>query len=116
VALLAFTDNEPPFAARQARPGTNYLPVSLEPDVLRRVEAMVTAVRERERRRSCSPTTGGRTWWQRPSALFRQFAHAVIDRGRTSTMGTARMSSRGWRSTAANRSCTTRATSSTTTR
>src|ERR671910_3160390 len=46
VALLAFTDNEPPFAARPGRPGTNYLPVSLEPDVLRRVEAVVTAVRE----------------------------------------------------------------------
>src|ERR671910_1050385 len=46
VALLAFTDNEPPFAARPDRPGTNYLPVSLEPDVLRRVEAAVTAARE----------------------------------------------------------------------
>src|SRR5918997_4555304 len=30
VALLAFTDNEPPFAAGPERPGTNYLPVSLE--------------------------------------------------------------------------------------
>src|SRR5215212_10473184 len=38
VALLAFTDNEPPFAAGTNRPGTNYLPVSLRPDVLKRVE------------------------------------------------------------------------------
>src|ERR671916_2179660 len=38
VALLAFTDNEPPFAAGIDRPGTNYLPVSLKPEVLRRGE------------------------------------------------------------------------------
>ena len=31
VALVAFTDNEPPFAAGPGKPGTNYLPVSLEP-------------------------------------------------------------------------------------
>src|ERR687893_2447184 len=43
VALLALTDNESPFAARAGRPGTNYLPVSLEPDVLGRVEAEGTA-------------------------------------------------------------------------
>jgi len=38
VALLAFTDNEPPFAAESDHPGTNYLPVSMEPDGLGRVE------------------------------------------------------------------------------
>src|SRR5215210_4408469 len=47
VALLAFTDNEPPFAAGTNRPGTNYLPVSLQPDVLRRVEGALSAVRAR---------------------------------------------------------------------
>src|SRR3712207_6618254 len=41
VALLAFTNNEPPFAACTDRPGTNYLPVSLDPSVLRRVERAV---------------------------------------------------------------------------
>src|SRR5919202_1012236 len=46
VALLAFTDNEPPFAAGTDCPGTNYLPVSLEPEVLHRVEATVTGARE----------------------------------------------------------------------
>src|ERR687893_1401826 len=35
VALVAFTDNEPPFAARPDKPGTNYLPVSVESEVLR---------------------------------------------------------------------------------
>src|SRR5215207_8984391 len=46
VALLAFTDNEPPFAAGPDRPGTNYLPVSLEPEVLRRVEVAIATARE----------------------------------------------------------------------
>ena len=81
VALLAFTDNEPPFAARPGRPGTNYLPVSLEPDVLRRVEAMVTAVREEGAETVVFSNHWGPNMVQRPSALFRQFAHAVIDRG-----------------------------------
>src|SRR5919199_6393391 len=45
VALLAFTDNEPTFAAGTDRPGTNYLPVSLEPAVLARVEVGVTTAR-----------------------------------------------------------------------
>jgi poly-gamma-glutamate capsule biosynthesis protein CapA/YwtB (metallophosphatase superfamily) len=81
VALLAFTDNEPPFAAKLARPGTNYLPVSLEPDVLRRVEAMVTAVREEGANTVVFSNHWGPNMVQRPSVLFRQFAHAVIDRG-----------------------------------
>src|SRR5918911_1327369 len=46
VALVAFTDNEPPFAAGPDRPGTNYLPVSLEPQVLDRVEAAIAGARE----------------------------------------------------------------------
>src|ERR671915_1888154 len=47
VALVAFTDNEPPFAARPDKQGTNYLPVSLEPEVLRRVEEGIEAARDR---------------------------------------------------------------------
>src|ERR687897_1492147 len=34
LAVVAFTDNEPPFAASPETPGTNYLPVSTEPEVL----------------------------------------------------------------------------------
>src|ERR671916_2010580 len=45
VALVAFTDNEPPFAAGPDKPGTNYLPVSLEPEVMGRVEEAVEAAR-----------------------------------------------------------------------
>jgi poly-gamma-glutamate capsule biosynthesis protein CapA/YwtB (metallophosphatase superfamily) len=81
VALLAFTDNEPSFAAGPNRPGTNYLPVSLEPEVLRRVEAAVTAAREAGAETVIFSNHWGPNMVQRPNTLFRRFARAVIDRG-----------------------------------
>ena len=81
VALVAFTDNEPPFAAGLNRPGTNYLPVSTEPEVLRRVEEAIGAAREAGARTVIFSNHWGPNMVQRPSVLFRQFAHAVIDRG-----------------------------------
>jgi poly-gamma-glutamate capsule biosynthesis protein CapA/YwtB (metallophosphatase superfamily) len=81
VALLAFTDNEPPFAAGSDRPGTNYLPVSLESDVLGRVEMAVTAAREAGAETVVFSNHWGPNMVQRPSTLFRRFARAVMDRG-----------------------------------
>ena len=81
VALLAFTDNEPPFAAGPDRPGTNYLPVSVEPEVLDRVEAAVTTAREAGAGTIVFSNHWGPNMVQRPNALFRRFAHAVMDRG-----------------------------------
>jgi poly-gamma-glutamate capsule biosynthesis protein CapA/YwtB (metallophosphatase superfamily) len=81
VALLAFTDNEPPFAAGADRPGTNYLPVSLEPEVLRRVEEAITTAREAGAKTVVFSNHWGPNMVQRPNDLFRRFAHAVIDRG-----------------------------------
>jgi poly-gamma-glutamate synthesis protein (capsule biosynthesis protein) len=81
VALLAFTDNEPPFAAGTDRPGTNYLPVSLKPDVLRRVEKAVSDVREMGVDTIIFSNHWGPNMVQRPDETFRRFARAVIDRG-----------------------------------
>jgi poly-gamma-glutamate capsule biosynthesis protein CapA/YwtB (metallophosphatase superfamily) len=81
VALLAFTDIEPPFAAGAERPGTNYLPVSLEPEVLGRVEGAVSAVRELGADTVVFSNHWGPNRVQRPRDLFRRFARAVIDRG-----------------------------------
>src|ERR687898_1031202 len=81
VALLAFTDNEPPFAAGTDRPGTNYLPVSLKPDVLRRVERAVSDVREMGVDTIIFSNHLGPNMVQRPKAIFRRFARAVIDLG-----------------------------------
>src|SRR5918995_6372751 len=81
VALLAFTDNEPSFAAGTGRPGTNYLPVSLKPDVLRRVERAVSDVREMGVDTIIFSNHWGPNMVQRPKEIFRRFARAVIDRG-----------------------------------
>jgi poly-gamma-glutamate capsule biosynthesis protein CapA/YwtB (metallophosphatase superfamily) len=81
VALLAFTDNEPSFAAGPDRPGTNYLPVSLRPEVLRRVERAVSAVREVGVDTVLFSNHWGPNMMQRPKEIFRRFARAVIDLG-----------------------------------
>jgi poly-gamma-glutamate synthesis protein (capsule biosynthesis protein) len=81
VALLAFTDNEPPFAAGIDRPGTNYLPVSLKPEVLRRVKRTVSYVREMGVGTVIFSNHWGPNMVQRPKEIFRRFARAVIDRG-----------------------------------
>jgi poly-gamma-glutamate capsule biosynthesis protein CapA/YwtB (metallophosphatase superfamily) len=81
VALLAFTDNEPPFAAGTDRPGTNYLPVSLQPDLLRRVERAMSDVREMGAETVIFANHWGPNMVQRPKEVFRRFAHAVIDLG-----------------------------------
>jgi poly-gamma-glutamate capsule biosynthesis protein CapA/YwtB (metallophosphatase superfamily) len=81
VALLAFTDNEPPFAAGADWPGTNYLPVSLQPDVLLRVEKAVATVREMGVETVIFSNHWGPNMVRRPRELFRRFARAVIDRG-----------------------------------
>lgn len=81
VALLAFTDNEPPFAAETGRPGTNYLPVSLEPAVLARAEGAVTSAREAGADIIVFSNHWGPNMVQRPPELFRRFARAVLDRG-----------------------------------
>ena len=81
VALLAFTDNEQPFAAGPDRPGTNYLPVSMEPQVLRRVEAAVEQARGAGADVVVFSNHWGPNMVERPNQLFRRFARAVIDRG-----------------------------------
>ena len=81
VAVLAFTDNEPPFAAGPNRLGTNYLPVSLEPEVLGRVEAAIANVREAGAKTIIFSNHWGPNMVQRPNDRFRRFARAVIDRG-----------------------------------
>src|SRR5215204_6608938 len=81
VALLAFTDNEPPFAAGAERPGTNYLPVSLEPEVLDEAQAAIESAREAGAEAIVFSNHWGPNMVRRPSALFRLFARAIIDRG-----------------------------------
>jgi poly-gamma-glutamate capsule biosynthesis protein CapA/YwtB (metallophosphatase superfamily) len=81
LAVVAFTDNEPPFAAGPGRPGTNYLPVSTEPEVLRRVEEAIGAARDAGARTVVFSNHWGPNMVRRPPEAFRLFARAVVDRG-----------------------------------
>jgi poly-gamma-glutamate capsule biosynthesis protein CapA/YwtB (metallophosphatase superfamily) len=81
VALLAFTDNEPAFAAGVDHPGTNYLPISLEPEVLDRVEAAIAGAREAGADMILFSNHWGPNMVVRPRNLFRRFARCVVDRG-----------------------------------
>jgi poly-gamma-glutamate capsule biosynthesis protein CapA/YwtB (metallophosphatase superfamily) len=81
VALVAFTDNEPPFASGPDKPGTNYLPVSVEPGVLRRVEEAIEAAREAGANTVVFSNHWGPNMVERPREIFRRFARAVVDRG-----------------------------------
>jgi poly-gamma-glutamate capsule biosynthesis protein CapA/YwtB (metallophosphatase superfamily) len=80
-ALVAFTDNEPPFAAGPEEPGTNYLPVSLEPGVMRRIDEAIGAAREAGARTVVFSNHWGPNMVERPREVFRRFARAVVDRG-----------------------------------
>jgi poly-gamma-glutamate synthesis protein (capsule biosynthesis protein) len=81
VALVAVTDNEPPFAAGPGKPGTNYLPVSVEPEVLRRVKEAIGAAREAGARTVVFSNHWGPNMVERPKEVFRRFARAVVDLG-----------------------------------
>ena len=81
VALVACTDNEPLFAAEPDKPGTNYLPVSTEPEVLRRVEEAIGAARKAGAETVVFSNHWGPNMVLRPPEAFRRFARAVVDLG-----------------------------------
>ena len=67
LAVVAFTDNEPP--SPPDRPGTNYLPVSTEPEVLRRVEEAIGAARDAGARTVVFSNHWGPNMVRRPRGL-----------------------------------------------
>jgi len=81
VGLIAFTDNEPEFAATPSRPGTAFLPVSLDDWVLARVEKTIESARRAGAQIVVFSNHWGPNMVQRPPELFQRFAHAVIDLG-----------------------------------
>jgi poly-gamma-glutamate synthesis protein (capsule biosynthesis protein) len=80
VAVVALTDNEPSFAAGEAQPGTFFLPVSLERDVLRTLERALARAREVAQVVVLSAHWGPNRA-ERPSGMHQAFAKAAIDRG-----------------------------------
>jgi poly-gamma-glutamate synthesis protein (capsule biosynthesis protein) len=81
VGVLAFTDNEPGWAARPDAPGTNYIPIALEERALGPVRESIARAREAGAELVVFTIHWGPNMVQRPTPLFRDFAHAVIDLG-----------------------------------
>ena len=81
VALLSFTDNEPGFAATTDRPGTNYLPVSLDGDTLNRIAESIAQARAQGAGLVVFSNHWGANFVERPSGEFRQFARNVLELG-----------------------------------
>ncbi|MFZ5471740.1 MAG: CapA family protein [Myxococcota bacterium] len=81
IGLVAFTDNEPAFAAGPDHPGTFYLPVSVKPEV---VEPLARSIAE-ARRAGADLVVVSSHWGPnmvtRPRPLFRRFAREVMDLG-----------------------------------
>lgn len=81
LGLVACTDNEPDFAAQENRPGTFYLPVSLDKRVLDVVAASIADARRSGAELVVFSNHWGPNMVERPPELFQRFAHAVIDLG-----------------------------------
>ena len=81
VALLAFTDNQPDFAAGEQHPGTNYLEVSLEADTLSRVADAIRRARAQGADWVVFSNHWGANFVERPAPGFRRFAQRVIELG-----------------------------------
>lgn len=81
VALIAFTDNQPDFAAGEQQPGTNFLEVSLDAGALARVADAIARARALGADLVVFSNHWGANLVERPSPDFRDFARRVIELG-----------------------------------
>jgi poly-gamma-glutamate synthesis protein (capsule biosynthesis protein) len=81
IGLVAITDNEPNFAATMGRPGTRYVPVTLDDEVIYSVAEQIEAARSRGAQIVIVSDHWGPNMRLRPTPLFRLFARAMIDAG-----------------------------------
>lgn len=81
VGVVSLTDNEPPFAAGENRPGTWYTPISTDPEVLDPIRERVRSLRRTGADLVVLSAHWGPNMVQRPPAPFREFAAAAVDLG-----------------------------------
>jgi poly-gamma-glutamate synthesis protein (capsule biosynthesis protein) len=79
LGVAAFTDNEPPFAAGPARPGTSYLDIDGDPQAGRRVARATAAARDAGADLVVLSLHWGPNMVASPPPRFRDFARAAID-------------------------------------
>src|SRR5205823_902414 len=81
VGVVAFTDNEPGWAATPTTPGTNWISITLEEQSLAPVREGISRARVEGAELVIVSMHWGPNMVQHPSPLFRAFAHAVMDAG-----------------------------------
>lgn len=81
VGVVAFTDNEPPFAADQQKPGTNYIEIKTDSSTLARIEKAVKRAHNSGARIVVLSLHWGPNMVLRPPAHFREFASAAVRLG-----------------------------------
>ncbi len=81
IGIIAFTDNEPDWAAQSGVPGTNYIPITLDEPAFGPVRESIAQARASGADLVVFTIHWGPNKVQRPSRLFRRFARAVIDAG-----------------------------------
>lgn len=80
IGLIAFTDNEPVWEAREVHPGIMYVPITLKEQRAERLLELVSRTRERVDLLLVSAHWGP-NWGEAPPAEHIPFAHALIDQG-----------------------------------
>jgi poly-gamma-glutamate capsule biosynthesis protein CapA/YwtB (metallophosphatase superfamily) len=80
VGVVAFADHPEEWAARPTAPGINYIPISTEAAVLRRIEASLNAARQNADF-VIFTIHWGPNMRARPTSEFRDFARAVVSAG-----------------------------------
>jgi len=81
VGMVAFTDNEPGWAATENQPGINYIPIIPDAPTLQLVAEAVQAARADGAEFVILSLHWGPNMRRRPPQHFQQFAQAALDRG-----------------------------------
>jgi len=81
VGMVAFTDNEPGWAAGSNQPGTNYIEIRPNPPTLQVVAQAVAGARAQGAQIVILSLHWGPNMRLRPPQHFRQFARAALERG-----------------------------------
>lgn len=81
IGMVAFTDNEPAWAAGVDQPGINYLPINLNPATIAIVAEAAAAARQAGAEFVVLSLHWGPNMRQRPPRQFQGFAAAALDAG-----------------------------------
>ncbi len=81
VGVVAFTNNEPDFCATNSTPGTNYIPITTDEKVFKRVKTAIASARNAGANIVVFSIHWGPNMRQFPPDHFQEFAHAVMDAG-----------------------------------